>query len=682
MAFEEEKQVLNKTLAVINKQYQRLVEIPEYIGDDFTENVLEDSRQRVRKSLTIAKKEPYFARLDFKDEENEEVKAIYIGKAGVFDENTGEVLITDWRAPIASLFYSFSGSEDDVYYQSPDGVIEGEIYLKRNIVTYEQELQRIVDRYIRGDQETSGGDEFLLYKLGDQKDNRLRDIVATIQGEQNTIIRYPLNKAVIIQGAAGSGKTTVALHRLAFLLYEYREQLMAHRMIIFAPNTIFLDYISQVLPELGVGDIVQTTFPKWVMTSIIDDPTCKLESLSERRKAFFESGTVQPDNWKGSLEFQQQIREQLSQLEKDWLPEEDFIPWENKQGVPLEKIKSWIKVDFKNNSVIKKYERLKAKLTRWIEIEAKMYVEKKEQEQARKDGKKELRRYLRKWKKRKPYELYAQILKRMKRADLLPSKDKITLDDLAPLFDIHDYWYGIEKDERFDHVVIDEAQDFSPYQVSVLNARTRTASFTILGDLAQGIHSNEGIDEWENFINLFGTSRSKFFQMTKSYRSTYEIIAFSNTILSHLANPPAYAEPVFRSGEEVSIQQVKTEEKIVKIITWVGEMKDQGMNTIAVILRSEADCNKVYPKLKDAIPELNMITTEDKSYKGGISLLPVYVSKGLEFDSVLMVDVDEIHYPAIEQTIKLLYVGCTRALHHLSIIYCGKASKLISNRSK
>ncbi|MFD1388386.1 3'-5' exonuclease [Oceanobacillus sp. FSL W7-1293] len=679
MAFEEEKKVLHGTLAIINKQYERLAEIPEYIGDDFTENVLEDSRQRVRESLTIAKKEPYFARLDFKEEENEEVKATYIGKAGVFDEHTGDVLITDWRAPIASLFYGFSGSEDDVYYLSPDGIVEGEIYLKRNIVTYNQELQRVVDRYIRGEQEASGGDEFLLYKLEDQKDNKLRDIVATIQGEQNEIIRYPLNKAVIIQGVAGSGKTTVALHRLAYLLYEYREQLTAHRMIIFAPNTIFLDYISQVLPELGVGDIVQTTFPKWVMTSIIDDPKCKLESLSERRKAFFESGTVEQTNWKGSLEFQQQIREQLSQLEKDWIPEEDFIPWENKRGVPLEQINNWIEADFKDNPVTKKYDRLKAKLTRWIEIEAKMYEEKKEQEQARKDGKKELRRYLRKWKKRKPYELYAQILKKMERTDLLPPKDKITLDDLAPLLDIHDYWYGIERDERFDHVVIDEAQDFSPYQVSVLHARTKTASFTILGDLAQGIHSNEGIDEWENFIDLFGTSRSKFFQMTKSYRSTYEIIAFSNIILRHLANRPAYAEPVFRSGEEVQIQQVDTKEKLEKITSWIHDMKNKEMKTIAVILRSEADCNAIYPKLKEKIPELTMITTEDKSYEGGISLLPVYVSKGLEFDTVLMIDVDEKHYPATEQAAKLLYVGCTRALHHLSVIHSGNASKLISN---
>ncbi|MCT1903725.1 3'-5' exonuclease [Oceanobacillus sojae] len=678
MQFEQEKESLSKALAVINKQYDRLAAIPEYLGDDFTEKVLEDNRRRLRESLTIAKREPYFARLDFKDEESEEVKATYIGKAGVFDESTGDVLITDWRAPIASLFYGFSGSEDDVYYQSPDGVVEGEIYLKRNIVTYEQVLQRVVDRYIRGEQESSGGDEFLLYKLEDQKDNRLRDIVATIQGEQNEIIRYPLNKAVIIQGVAGSGKTTVALHRLAYLLYEYREQLTAHRMIIFAPNTIFLDYISQVLPELGVGDIVQTTFPKWVMTSIIDDPKCKLESLSERRKAFFESDTANQDNWKGSLEFQKQIKEQLSQLEKEWLPEEDFIPWENKQGVPLEKIKNWIETDFKDNPVTKKYDRLKAKLTRWVEIEAKMYEEKKEQEQASKDGKKELRRYLRKWKRRKPYELYAQILKNMGRKDILPPKDKITLDDLAPLLDIHDYWYGMDREERFDHVVIDEAQDFSPYQVAVLNARTKTASFTILGDLAQGIHSNEGIDEWENFIDLFGTSRAKFFQMTKSYRSTYEIIAFSNTILSHLSNRPAYAEPVFRSGEDVHIQHVKPEEKSAEIINWVNKMKDQGMKTISVILRTEAECNEIYPKLKEEIPGLTMITTEDKSYEGGISLLPVYVSKGLEFDSVLMVDVDEEHYPETEQATKLLYVGCTRALHHLSVIYSREASKLIS----
>ncbi|GIN57908.1 DNA helicase [Lederbergia ruris] len=677
MQFEEEKKVLNKTLAIINQQYEYLASIPEYRGDDFNEKVLEDSRRRMRASLMSAKKDPYFARLDFKDEEADEVKVTYIGKAGVFDEENGNVLITDWRAPIASLFYGFSGSEGDVYYQSPDGVVEGEIYLKRNIVTYEQELERVVDRYIRGKQELSGGDEFLLYKLGDQKDNRLRDIVATIQGEQNEIIRYPLNQAVIIQGVAGSGKTTVALHRLAYLLYEYREQLTAHRMIIFAPNTIFLDYISQVLPELGVGDIVQTTFPEWVM-AIIDDPNCQLESLSKRRKAFFESEIVDQDNLKGTLAFQQKIREQLSKLEKEWLPAEDFIPWENKQGVSLEKIKSWLETDFKDNPVVKKYERVKAKLTRWIEIEAKMYEEKKEQEQARKEGKKQLRKYLRKWKKRKPYELYAQILKRMGKEDVLPPKKNIALDDLAPLLDIHDYWFGIEKEERFDHVVIDEAQDFSPYQVSVLNARTKKASFTILGDLAQGIHRDEGIDQWERFIELFGTSRAKFFQMTKSYRSTYEIIAFSNTILSHLASPPAYAEPVFRSGEDVQIQQIQAEDKTEKIVSWVNEMKHQGMNTIAVILRSESECDQIYSKLKSELAELKMITTEDKTYEGGLSLLPVYVSKGLEFDSVLMVDVDEVHYPKDEQTTKLLYVGCTRALHHLSIIYSGKPSELIS----
>ncbi|MFS0614530.1 HelD family protein [Lederbergia ruris] len=679
MQFEEEKKVLNKTLAIINQQYEYLASIPEYRGDDFNEKVLEDSRRRMRASLMSAKKDPYFARLDFKDEEADEVKVTYIGKAGVFDEENGNVLITDWRAPIASLFYGFSGSEDDVYYQSPDGIVEGEIYLKRNIVTYEQELERVVDRYIRGKQELSGGDEFLLYKLGDQKDNRLRDIVATIQGEQNEIIRYPLNQAVIIQGVAGSGKTTVALHRLAYLLYEYREQLTAHRMIIFAPNTIFLDYISQVLLELGVGDIVQTTFPEWVM-AIIDDPNCQLESLSKRRKAFFESEIVEQHNLKGILAFQQKIREQLSKLEKEWLPVEDFIPWENKQGVSLEKIKSWLETDFKDNPVVKKYERVKAKLARWIEIEAKMYEEKKEQEQARKEGKKQLRKYLRKWKKRKPYELYAQILKRMGKEDILPPKKNIALDDLAPLLDIHDYWFGIEKEERFDHVVIDEAQDFSPYQVSVLNARTKKASFTILGDLAQGIHRDEGIDQWERFIELFGTSRAKFFQMTKSYRSTYEIIAFSNTILSHLASPPAYAEPVFRSGEDVQIQQIQAEDKTEKIVSWVNEMKHQGMNTIAVILRSESECDQIYSKLKSELPELKMITTEDKTYEGGLSLLPVYVSKGLEFDSVLMVDVDEVHYPKDEQTTKLLYVGCTRALHHLSIIYSGKPSELISIR--
>ncbi|MGN7309216.1 HelD family protein, partial [Bacillus subtilis] len=189
-------------------------------------------------------------------------------------EEVGEhPLVIDWRAPVASLFYSFTGGEASATYEAPEGLIEGLVYLKRNVVIRQRILERVADTYNRDSDQPAVSDEFLVYRLGENKDNKLRDIVSTIQAEQDQIIRAARNTALIIQGVAGSGKTTVALHRLAFLLYQYKEQVSAEKMVIFAPNHMFLDYISDVLPELGVGDIQQRTFPDWAMNLLGLDQT-------------------------------------------------------------------------------------------------------------------------------------------------------------------------------------------------------------------------------------------------------------------------------------------------------------------------------------------------------------------------------------------------------------------------
>ncbi|WP_413377535.1 HelD family protein [Alkalihalobacillus sp. 1P02AB] len=674
----EEIKVLEENLAILTRQYKQLQEIPPYTGEDFNLQVLEASRQRQKAALEIALKEPYFGRLDFEDFDEGQVGQHYIGKTGITDEETGNILIVDWRAPVASLFYAFSGSEDDVYYESPDGLVDGEIHLKRNLIIRENNVQRVVDSYVRGQQETSGGDEFLLYKLGEQKDNRLRDIVATIQGEQNKIIRHPRSEVVIIQGVAGSGKTTVALHRLAYLLYEYREQIRAERMIIFAPNSVFLDYISQVLPELGVGDIQQTTFSTWALTTI-DDPKLKLIPIHERRRLYFETRTnEQIDNdWnKRTHSFKEKVDKELVKLEVEWLPTEDFEPWpgvifRNKQ------LLRWINEDFKEAVAVTKFERTKARIKRWIEIEVKRFDDQKEQQQAKKKANEQLRSYLRKWKNEKPYDLYIRILKNLGKSELAPKRDQLELEDLAPLLHIQQKWSGIDKEKRFDHVVIDEAQDFSPYQLAVLKERTRGQSFTILGDLSQGIHSNEGIEEWQSFIDLFGETKTAYFEMDKSYRSTYEIIEFSNIILSHLENRPTYAKPVFRSGDDVNLQAVNKEEEVQSIVSWVNTMQSKGMNTVAIITRTEKETNSYYDQLKEQIPDLTVVSSQDQSYQGGLSILPVYVSKGLEFDAVLVIGADEQNYPKEPLATKLLYVACTRALHQLEIMYSGTLSRLL-----
>ncbi|WP_185970902.1 HelD family protein [Alkalicoccobacillus porphyridii] len=673
--YNEEKHVLTQKQKHIQSSLKTLEAIPRYHGDDFNEQVLEDSRERQRESLKKAQHEPYFGRLDFQAYEDTEAKPLYIGKTGIYDEDTGDPLILDWRAPASSLFYAFSGSEDDVYYEAPEGIIDGEIELKRNIVIRDRALYRVVDSYKKGEMESSGGDEFLLYKLGEQKDHRLRDIVSTIQGEQNEIIRHPQNKAVIIQGVAGSGKTTVALHRLAYLLYEYRESLKAEHMIIFAPNAMFLDYISQVLPELGVGHIQQTTFTSWVFKQL-DLPSLSLKNQANTLKSRFEHPNQSDDqltSYKGSLEFMMIVEKELTQIEVQTFQTEDFLAW-NGAVLSSEAITNWLINDFRTSSVKEKQERLKARMKRWIEIEVnQFYLDKKEQEELRKEAMRRLQRFLSKIKIRTTLQIYQQILKQQ---NLPPVKNEVEPVDLAPLLHIHQKWVGIKKEEKFDHVVIDEAQDFSPYQLTVLKNQTRGQSFTILGDLSQGIHSVEGIDEWMAFKEVFGPTQTAYFEMNKSYRSTYEIIECANHILKQFPTKSTLAEPVFRSGTPVHIRSVQ--QMGPEILAWIDAMREQGYQSMAVMGRTTDQCQDLYQFLHHTEPAISFIQAADQTYSGGISILPVYLSKGLEFDAVLLLDVDDESYTQKPEHVKLLYVGVTRALHHLEMLYSGKLTPLLT----
>lgn len=237
-SYQEELHKLEETMKEIDLQLQNLAQIPVYNGPDHTEQVLESIRSDRRRKLTAAHPEPYFGRLDFQESGKSQPSPLYIGKVGVERDSSNELMVVDWRAPVASLFYSFTGGVDGASYDSPDGTVEGLVYLKRNLVIRKQILQRVVDTFDRSSDRMAVTDEFLLYRLGENKDNKLRDIVSTIQSEQDAIIRAVKNSALIIQGVAGSGKkTTVALHRLAFLLYQYRDQVKAERMIIFLPRT-------------------------------------------------------------------------------------------------------------------------------------------------------------------------------------------------------------------------------------------------------------------------------------------------------------------------------------------------------------------------------------------------------------------------------------------------------------
>ncbi|MDF2936328.1 MAG: helicase UvrD [Paenibacillaceae bacterium] len=697
-AYQEELLRLEEAGRLISRQLEELNAMSRYTGSEFTEQVLESLREESRRKLAVALPEPYFGRLDFQETGHSQPAPLYIGKAGVEDRIGGNPLVIDWRAPVASLFYSFTGGDGPAEYDSPDGLVEGLVYLKRNLVIRKQILQRVTDSYLRGSSQGAVTDEFLLYRLGENKDNKLRDIVSTIQAEQDKIIRAAKNKALIIQGVAGSGKTTVALHRLAFLLYQYRDQVKAERMIIFAPNRMFLDYISGVLPELGVGDIAQTTFADWALERL--DDNLKLGSEAQDLEKRF-AVAAQPENigtatsqsepvpsgrWKGSAELADHLKRELDLYEKQYCISQDFTPWEGTRQLPGKTIRHWFDVETVHEPIGKRRQRIEARIKRWLEMELEATRDPKIRKERKKLAGARLKTYLKNWAPPSALDFYRRLFEPEARPVWVPeqlaeetrkrlAKREVLQEDLAALLHIHNRFYGIHGNDRFDHIVIDEAQDFSPLQVLVLKEHSKNHSFTILGDLAQGIHDYKGAHTWEEFSGLFGPEETETFQLNRSYRSTMEIIEFANGVIAHSGVNVSPAVPVFRSGEQVRVEQAA--KRLPAIVQAVHELLAEAHGTIAVIGRTEKECAVIHKDLVAAGFSPSLLTASQQSYGGGLSVLPVYLSKGFEFDAVLVADVDESRYKDSPRDAKLLYVACTRALHDLRLQYTGRPSPLL-----
>ncbi|RXZ84079.1 DNA helicase UvrD [Paenibacillaceae bacterium] len=727
--FTEEQQRLKETYQEIEQQLATIGD--RYYGDDFTLKVLDARREERKERLQQLNMEPYFGRLDFLEAGHAKtVMPLYIGKRGMERSEDDEPYVIDWRAPVASLFYSFTGGDEAVTYDAPEGPVDGEVYRKRNLSIRERELQRVVDSYERGGDNLNVSDEFLVYRLGEKKDNRLRDIVSTIQAEQDKIIRASKSTALIIQGAAGSGKTTVALHRLAYLLYQYQGHIRAEKMIIFAPNAMFLDYISEVLPELGVGHVRQTIFADWVMEALAGSGKIKLQQ--EEGKAWFSlqqrdsggKGSIPagrkpltraderitaspldapvpldnpnsagaldsldtPGRFKGSLLFKQWIDNGLEKLADFYLPTEPFEAWPGTE-LSIAELVEWYTIEYLDYPLAVRRERLVARLNRWLEMRLAEVADPKVRKERAKTGKQRLRAYAKKLTVLTALDVYrglfdSEASKELPEAIMEDSrsalrKGNVKPEDLAPLMWIHLFLYGKES-YSFDHVVIDEAQDFSPFQVALLRACMNEPSFTILGDLAQGIHDYRGIRRWEDFFAVFPAEQTGYFELRQSYRSTLEIIEFANRIIPFTETGLPPAVPVFRSGDPVAVEQVSSlAERIERIRSFLTENRERGMRTMAIIGRSDEDCADLSTLLQEEGIAASLITETQHEYQGGVSIVPVYLAKGLEFDAVLLIDADAQRYRHSPQDAKLLYVGCTRALHRLTVLYEGELSPLI-----
>lgn len=592
-------------------------------------------------SIKKAKLNPYFARIDFESKSN--FDKCYIGKKGVTDYDNN-IITVDWRAPISSLYYDSNVGECE--YEAPEGIIRGKLLLKRQYTIEDSKLINFIDV------DTVSNDELLKPYLSVSADNRLKNIVSTIQSEQNKIIRESMGKNLIIQGVAGSRKTTVALHRIAYLVYNNRDLFKPSDYMVIGPNKFFVSYISGILPDLDVVGVTQNTLDELFLNYMKEDFKINnsLDIIKEKDEVA---------HYKVSMNMKKDIDEYFKNLKL--LPDEDFIV----EGIKVLD-KSFIKTVYdeinKNTfkSVKSRINRLVLLLEKYINENfsniSKKYIKSEISQKTIENFKNNINNYLKKYfdiLNKKPKIIYIEILKKLNFNYNNVSKNKINIEDIPSLIYIKYKLSGSSEFDNYKHIVIDEAQDYGKFTFYTLNKLFKNSSFSIYGDLAQSLYSYRSIDNWECLDDIF--KNFEILKLNKSYRTTIEIMDEANKI-NELLNLDK-AIPVIRHGEEVSY----TNEKVIDLIS---ELKKE-YKTVAIIVKTIEEANSLYEKLKDKI-EINLINSNNLNYNNNINILPSYLSKGLEFDAVIIVGKEKFNKNN-KLDMKLLYVSMTRALHKLII---------------
>lgn len=753
-SYKEELERCNYTLGYVERSLESTIKRKEKLDNDIdnvskhftSENsqsfidmmintTIRDSLALRLRNLFVARSKPYFARIDFREKDSNKKENLYIGKMSLMRDEDQEVIIVDWRAPIANLYYEGRIGEAD--YWCPGGNIKGELTLKRQFAINEGILQEIFDIDI------TTNDEFLQTYLGANSDNRLKEIVSTIQVEQNRIIRADMWKPLIVQGAAGSGKTTIALHRIAYLVYTFEKTFEPENFMIIAPNKLFLNYISEVLPELGVERVKQTTFEEFAMELIgkkfkLKDPFEKLTKFVNHNvtREEIEANNILKNcsQFKASMLFREVMDEYVKYIESSFIPKEHFkianmvvFKYAEINDLFLKQYKNWPIVQ--RIDEIKKYlsNRLKQKKDIIIHnlneqcdneiMHLKTTMEESPERQKliiaaidKRDAvigkiesyaKSAVKEYIKKISKFSPYEYYCDLINNEELFNKLlegkSDKDLIDytrnhtrdtlksgyleIEDIAPIIYLKYLIHGMDEKIPVKHIVVDEGQDFSAFQFYVLKKIVKDSSFTILGDLCQSIHSYRGIRTWQDVVDdVFEGQKCGFLTLEESYRTTVEIMGAANTVIDKIKDLGlVLAKPVIRHGDEVEVIEKQNLNQIAEdISTRINQYRSENFKTAAIVLKTVEECQKMYKLLKGKIDDLNVITGKEEEYKNSTLIVPSYLTKGLEFDVVMIADAGIDVYKEDELDIKLLYVSMTRALHKLCIYYHGEKSLLLN----
>lgn len=678
--------------------------------EEVTMQLFQAQLDRLRQ-LNMAVHQAYFARLDFRPEDGGK-DSYYLGRWGVLDPATLDPVVIDWRSPVANLYYS--GQIGPMDYEAPDGTVRGELTLKRMLTVRERELAGLFDSGIVS-QET-----YLQEVLGSISTDRLREIVTTIQAEQNIVIRHGLNTHLLVQGAAGSGKTTIALHRIAWLLYAFRNTLKPENMMILAPNPLFLSYISQVLPDLGVERVIQTTFEEWCrrgmgrrMPKVLRESRLE-KNLSLSREERERTGRLV--RMKGSLEMMRKLAAWLDGLQTDMLPEKGF----RMAGVTLldrTELEDFFLRQMRHFPLNVRTEELKKVLRKRVRAAAEglkeQYSEMTQQQvnrilTAMRDSPERQRRiretyelrdrryreiderartylagYREKFPSLDPMKLYRAFLRGCCDGELadetcaMLDKNTVRHEDLPILAMISRAVYGL-KIRPLKHIVVDECQDFSPFQIELLRQVYPAATFTLVGDLYQGIRADEGIRSWDEWIGPVFGGKADMTQLTVSYRNTVEIMeAAQHVSMKYPLAGITETKPVLRHGKPPEIiPAVNETEKLKLIREQITRWQQEGFHSIALIAKTAEQAKKLFRAI-GAETGAHLLTENDEEYKGGVMILPASMAKGMEFDCVGIPDASAEMFPDDEFLCRMLYVMMTRPLHRLCIWHSGEVSPML-----
>lgn len=634
--------ILDKYDEVIEDSNLKLSNLKELYKFDYDAMLEEKFRlEREIKSIEKAKLNPYFARIDFKNSTNYD--RCYIGKKGVIDYDNNIVTV-DWRAPISSLYYDSNVGECE--YKAPEGIIKGNLLLKRQYTIENGKLLSF------NDVDTVSNDELLKPYLSTSMDNRLKNIVSTIQSEQNKIIRESITKNLVIQGVAGSGKTTVALHRIAYLVYNNRDIFKPSDYMVIGPNKFFIDYISNVLPDLDVNGVCQKTLEE-LFELYLEEKIILNNSLDILKQM---DDTA---HFKVSMKMKKEINDYFDGLEI--IPDKDF----KINDVLIVKKSEIINIyNSINKKVFNNVNSITNRMILLLEKEildnfdniSKKFIKIDFPKEKINDIKLNIKNYLKKYfniLNIKSLKIYINILDELGFDVSKISKGMVNVEDIPPLMYIKFKLKGSREFDNFKHIVIDEAQDYGEFTFYVLKKLFKNSTFSIYGDLAQSLYSYRSIQKWDGLDKIF--KKLEIQKLNKSYRTTIEIMNEANKINMHLGLD--CAEPVIRHGEKV---EYTTDD----ICVLLDDLKNK-YNSIAIITKDQNQADNTYKKLK-SMYDINLINSNNLKYDNGINILPNYLSKGLEFDAVIIINKDSYDKNNILD-MKLLYVSMTRALHKLYI---------------